>query len=47
MFLDARSAKESAPVVAEIIANELGKDEQWKENQIKEFCDLADGYILK
>jgi glycerol-3-phosphate dehydrogenase len=47
MFLDARAAKESAPVVAEIIANELGKDEQWKENQIKEFCELADGYILK
>ena len=46
LFLDARAAQEVAPQVAEILANYLFKDEDWKDSQIKEFTHLADQYIL-
>ena len=46
LFLDARAAQEVAPQVAEILANYLFKDEDWKDSQIKEFIHLADQYIL-
>ena len=46
LFLDARSAKEMAPQVAHIMAQELGKDEAWEQEQVASFCELADGYIL-
>ncbi len=47
LFLDARAAIEMAPKVAEIMAIELNKDENWVENQINEFTELAQGYLLK
>jgi glycerol-3-phosphate dehydrogenase len=46
LLLDARASVEMAPKVAEILANELGKDDNWKEEQLKEYNDLADQYIL-
>jgi len=46
LYLDARAAIEMAPEVAEIIANELNFNNLWKENQIREFTELAKGYIL-
>lgn len=46
LYLDARAAVEIAPEVAEIIANELNFNNLWKENQIREFTELAKGYIL-
>jgi hypothetical protein len=33
--------------VAEIMMKELNQDEVWKENQVKAFCELAEGYVLK
>jgi glycerol-3-phosphate dehydrogenase len=46
LFLDARAAVEMAPAVADIMAAELGKDEQWKEKQIEDFKNVAANYVL-
>ncbi|MCX2482764.1 glycerol-3-phosphate dehydrogenase/oxidase [Pedobacter sp. MR2016-24] len=46
LFLDARAAIDMAPVVAELIAGELQKDEAWKKEQIATFTKLAQSYLL-
>jgi glycerol-3-phosphate dehydrogenase len=46
LFLDARAAIEMAPIVAEIMAKELGKDENWQNLQVAEFTKLAKGYYI-
>lgn len=46
IFLDARSAIEVAPVVASIMAREMGKDKAWEEAQVNNFITLANGYLL-
>lgn len=47
LFLDARAAIEMAPVVAGILARELGRDESWQKAQIEQFTELARGYYLE
>jgi glycerol-3-phosphate dehydrogenase len=47
LFLDARAAIKMAPKVAELLAKELGKTEEWQKEQVKEFNELAKGYILQ
>ncbi|MDQ2862111.1 MAG: glycerol-3-phosphate dehydrogenase/oxidase [Bacteroidota bacterium] len=47
LFLDAHAAIKAAPVVADIMAKELGKNEQWKYNQLKNFNSLARNYLLE
>lgn len=47
LFLDAKSAMESAPLVAKIMAKELKKDNDWINNQIQEFYEVAKNYIYK
>jgi glycerol-3-phosphate dehydrogenase len=47
LFMDARLACKLAPKVAEIMMKELNQDELWKEKQVKVFCELAEGYLLK
>ncbi len=46
LFLDARAAIEAAPIVAKIMAKELGKKRSWQRKQIEEFIELAEGYLL-
>jgi glycerol-3-phosphate dehydrogenase len=46
LFLDAHEAIKAAPVVAEIIARELGRDNNWAQQQVSEFTMLAKGYVL-
>lgn len=46
LFLEAKVAKEVAPEVAELMAKLLDKDDAWKQNQIAEFNQVADQYIL-
>ncbi|MCU0239205.1 MAG: hypothetical protein MUC29_07165, partial [Pyrinomonadaceae bacterium] len=46
LFLNAKIAIEIAPKVAEIMAQELKKDEDWKIQQVNEFQKLAKNYIL-
>jgi glycerol-3-phosphate dehydrogenase len=47
LFLDARAALEMAPLVAELMASELGKDEKWIKSELEEFEKLANKYVLK
>ena len=46
LFLDARAAIESAPVVAAVMAKEMGKDALWQQQQIATFTALAKQYLL-
>ena len=45
--LDARAAVDMAPEVARILAEELGKDEQWQKEEVERFTNLANGYFLE
>jgi len=47
LLLDARASIAAAPAVAELMAKELGKDREWQESQVAEFCELARGYLLE
>lgn len=47
LFLNARHALEAARVTAKILAKELGKDENWQREQIKEFEKIASVYLAK
>jgi glycerol-3-phosphate dehydrogenase len=46
LFLDARAAVEAAPLVASLMAGELGRDKAWEERQVGEFTYVAEGYLL-
>jgi len=46
LLLDARAAIEAAPVVAELLASESGRDQAWIETQITDFRSLASGYLI-
>ncbi len=45
LIVDAREAVKAAPRVAEIMAEELGHDRKWIEEQIREFTAIASNYI--
>jgi len=47
LFLDARAAIACSEKVADLIAEELGYDEIWKQDQISTFKILANGFLLK
>jgi glycerol-3-phosphate dehydrogenase len=47
LFLNARAAIQMAPRVAQILGQELGRDEQWRDSQIRIFQELAQGYLVK
>ena len=46
LLLDARTSIEAAPVVAGLMAAELKQDQNWIDGQIKNYTDLATGYVL-
>lgn len=45
LLLNARAAIEAAPLAAELMAAELGRDEAWQERQVEEFRRLAAAYL--
>jgi len=45
LLLDAQAAIECAPVVAALLATELGHDRDWQVRQTEAFAELAKGYI--
>jgi glycerol-3-phosphate dehydrogenase len=45
LLLDAQAAIDAAPVVAEILARELGRDTHWQEQQVRAFRELAANYL--
>ena len=46
LFLDARAAIVSAPIVAEILAKELGMDKVWERQEVDNFTKIAKQYVL-
>ncbi len=46
LFLNAKVAIEIAPKVAEIMANELGRDVDWQKDQIVKFTEIARHYLI-
>jgi len=46
LLLDARASIKIAAKVAELMANELGKDKQWINNQVENFTALAKNYFI-
>jgi glycerol-3-phosphate dehydrogenase len=46
LFLDAQAAIKVAPMVAALMAAELGKDRQWQNEQVTVFTSLAKAYLL-
>jgi glycerol-3-phosphate dehydrogenase len=45
LILDARAAIAAAPRVAQLMANELGRDEAWARAQVAEFEEIARAYL--
>jgi glycerol-3-phosphate dehydrogenase len=45
LFLDARASIEAAPLVARMLAAELGRDQEWQESQVACFQKLASNYL--
>jgi len=46
LLLDARTSIKMATVVATIMAEELGRDNDWINEQIESYTSLAEGYLL-
>lgn len=46
LILDARAAREAAPLVAALLAAEFGKGKDWEQAQVDDFDRLARGYML-
>ncbi len=47
LFLDARESIKICKTVADMMAEELGFNEVWIKNQVKEYTELARGYYLE
>ena len=47
LLLDARESRRIAPEVASIMALAMNKDDKWKQDQIKDFTQLTEQYLLK
>jgi glycerol-3-phosphate dehydrogenase len=47
LFLDARASIDIAPRVAQLLAQELGHDRGWEAEQVKQFRNLAAGYMVE
>jgi len=45
LFLDARASMEAAPAVARLLAEELGRDPSWEAEQVRNYLELAAGYL--
>ena len=45
LILDARASLDAAPVVAELMAKELGRGRRWVRDQVAAYTDLAGGYL--
>jgi len=45
LFVDARAAIAAAEPVAKLMAEQLGKDEVWKEDQVRRFQEMAEPYL--
>lgn len=46
LLLNARASIEAAATVAQLMAKELGRDQDWIDSQVKEYESLARGYVF-
>ena len=46
LLLDARASMEMAPVVAKLMADELGYKKQWQKDQVEQYTNLAKRYLI-
>ena len=46
LLLDAQASIDVAPRVAELMAEEMGRDEAWQREQVEAFTEIADGYRM-
>jgi glycerol-3-phosphate dehydrogenase len=46
LLLDARASMDMAPAVADLMADALGRDRRWKQQQVAAYQELAGGYLL-
>jgi glycerol-3-phosphate dehydrogenase len=47
LLLNAKAAIDSAPAVAKIMAQQLGRDAAWEKEQVRTFRELAAGYVAR
>ena len=47
LFLDARASLEAAPITAQLLARELGKDANWEQEQLENYRRVAEAYVWK
>jgi glycerol-3-phosphate dehydrogenase len=47
LLIDARASITMAPAVARWLAEELGRDEAWREAQVRAYAELAAGYLYE
>lgn len=47
LLFDAKAASDSAPEVAQLLAQEHGRDEQWVSDQVSEFQQLCQNYLVE
>ncbi len=47
LMLDAQAAIDTAPKVAKLMAEEMGKDEKWIESELADFLKTASKYLIK
>lgn len=47
LFIDARAAIEAAPAVADVLARELGRSDEWKTRDLETFNTIAQGYVYE
>ncbi|WP_211093306.1 glycerol-3-phosphate dehydrogenase/oxidase [Flammeovirga agarivorans] len=45
LLLDAKASIEAAPEVAKLMAKYLEKDDEWVNDQVKDYTELANGYL--
>ncbi len=46
LLLNAAASIEAAPIVAELMARELGRDAAWQQDQEETYRELARGYVF-
>ncbi|RRJ94675.1 glycerol-3-phosphate dehydrogenase/oxidase [Opitutaceae bacterium TAV4] len=46
LLLNAKASIEAAPVVAALLAKELGRDQAWQDKQVADYTTLARGYVF-
>ena len=47
LFLNAQASLDIAPAVAHLLAQELGKDKKWEEEQTQEYQKIANNYLCR